>query len=244
MRWNTQKLKAGEFLKKNKLYELTAEQPVATFVERHDDSEPEIVDMQFQIPENGSAVVANEYRNKDYANSKTADILCILLDEPGKKLSTHIYDIKRTMTGYDMTKSVKELRREAVKRIMDFIGQMQDSMIHKEGLTALYQHDGYTETVELGIVTREFDTEKIKRLAERLESGLEEPAAIHGAIGQKYYMATQPLRKEIEVVKNFRDRKIKILGQMYDLQVFLLKYSEKKHAYYQKIVIGGYGYVK
>ena len=239
MRWNTQKLKEGEPLKKNKLYELTAEQPIATFMEEHDDSEPEIVDVEVKMPKNGSAVVANEYRNKDFSKSKAADILCILLDESAKEIFTYIYDIKRTMTGYDLTKPVEELRKEAVKRIMDFIGQMQDSMIHAAGLTVLYQYDGYMETVDFGIITREFDTEKIRRLGEKLESVLEEPATVHGAIGKKYYIATQPLRKEIDIVKNFGNRKIRILNQMYDLQVILLEYSETKDAYYQKIAIGG-----
>lgn len=54
-----------------------------------------------------------------------------------------------------------------------------------------------------------------------------------------HYIATQALRKEIEIVKEFGNRRIKILNQVYDLQVILLKYSKEKNAYYQKIIIGG-----
>lgn len=239
MRWNTQELKAGEAVKKNKLYELTARQSTVTFVEKHEDSEPEIVDVEFQIPEKGRSIAANEYRNKDYTKSKASDILCILLDESRKQLLTYLFDIKRTITGYDETKSVEELRKEVVRRIMDFIGQIQDGMIHKAGLTALYLHEGYTETVYPGIATREFDAEKIKRLSEKLESDLENPVAMHGAIGEKYYIATMAQRKEVEILKDFGNRKIKVLNEMYDLQVVLLKYSEEKKAYYNRIVIGG-----
>lgn len=146
MKWNTQKLKEGEYLKKNKLYELSENQRTAVFREEHEDSIPELVEIEFQIPQCGRAVAANEYRNKDYKDSKAADILCIILDEPAQK---------------------------------------------------------------------------------------------HGAVGQKYYIATVPLRKELEMIENFEKKKIKVLNRMYDLQVILLEFSEEKNAFYQKIVLEG-----
>ena len=84
-------------------------------MEKHEDSEPEIVDVEFQIPEKGRAIAANEYRNKDYTKSKASDILCILLDDSRKQLLTYLFDIKRTITGYDETKSVEELRKRSGK---------------------------------------------------------------------------------------------------------------------------------
>ena len=62
---------------------------------------------------------------------------------------------------------------------------------------------------------------------------------MHGAIGEKYYIATMAQRKEVDILKDFGNRKIKVLNEMYDLQVVLLKYSEEKKAYYNRIVIGG-----
>lgn len=238
MKRNTQRLKEGEHLKKNKLYELSENKRTAVFREEHEDSIPELVEIEFQIPQCGKAIAANEYRNKDYKDSKAADILCILVDESQKKISTHVYDIKRTMTGYDETKTLEELRREVIRRMQDFILQIRDSLIHKEGLLALYQHEGYTEIVTPGLITREFETKKLERLQEKLKSVLDEPAEKHGAVGQKYYIATMSLRKELEMIEHFEKKKIKVLNQMYDLQVILLEFSEEKDAYYQKIVLG------
>lgn len=239
MEWNTQKLRAGEKLKKNKLYELTEENPAAVFTEEHEDSVPEVVEVEFRLPQSGKAVVAWEYRNKDYKSSKAPDILCILADDSRQELRTYIYDIKRTITGYDETKSLKELHREVVDRIEEFTIQMRDGVIHKEGLTAWYRYLGYMETVNPGIITTRFDREKLLRLSKRLEDALEEPSPEHGMIGKKYLIATLALRKDAEIIRNFADKKIKLWNQLYDLQVVLLEYSEGRNARYQRIVIGG-----
>lgn len=239
MRWNTQQIRDSNELKSNKLYELDAEHRTATVVEQHEDSEPEIVDLEFHIPPNGKGIVAREYRNKDFSSSKAADILCILMDTDEKEILTCIYDIKRTITGFDESKTPEELRKDVVKRIQDFILQIQDSVVHKDGLLVQYvRYENYKEILQVGIITREFDVLKLDRLAKQLQSCLHDTAIDMGAIGKKYYIATQPLRKEIEMVNDFRNKKIKILGSLLSMQVFLLQYSEEKKGYYKKIMIG------
>lgn len=239
MRWNTQSIKDAECLKNNKLYEVTKDHPTVTIVETHEDSEPEIVDLEFCIPPEGRGIAAKEYRNKDFSSSKAADILCILLDPAKKEVSSYIYDIKRTMTGFDESKTLEELRKSVVKRIQDFILQLQDSVIHKDSLTVQYiRYENYSEALELGLITREFDDLKLTCLSERLMAGLYETEKDMGVISKKYYIASQPLRKEINMVNNFRDKKIEILGRIICFSVFLLTYEEEKQGYYKKIMIG------
>ncbi len=239
MELNVQPVKGQECLKKNKLYQVCAKAPVITWQEEHQDSEPEIADLDFQIPNEGKAVVSFEYRNKDYHKSKAADILCIVIDDMHKQVQTCIFDGKRTMTGFDETKPVDELRRDAVKRIKEFILQIQDSMIHKEGLTAPYvKYYGYEEQVCAGIITREFDSAKLKRLEDKLKGTLLGSSGDFGIAGIKYGIASAGIRKDIEMVSNFRKKKIAVLNRNLDLQVHILEHSAEKRGYYVKIAIG------
>ena len=59
-----------------------------------------------------------------------------------------------------------------------------------------------------------------------------------GMVGQKYHIATAGIRKDIEIVKEFRNKKITVLNMKLNLQVYLLEYSAKKQGYYVKIEIG------
>lgn len=70
MELNVQSIKSQERLKRNKLYQVSADDPVITWIEEHTDSEPEIVDIEFNVPQGGCAVLANEYRNKDFRRAR------------------------------------------------------------------------------------------------------------------------------------------------------------------------------
>lgn len=239
MELNVQSIKSQERLKRNKLYQVSADDPVITWIEEHTDSEPEIVDIEFNVPQGGCAVLANEYRNKDFRKSKAADILCMVFDHENKRISTQIFDSKRTMTAFDETETADELRRDIVKRIKEFLLQIQDSMVHKDGLTVPYvKYYGYKEHVRTGIITREFDTEKLKRLEEKLRDTLCVSSRNLGMVGMKYDIAASGIRKDIEIVQNFRKKKICILNREMDLQVYLLEYADKQHGYYVKIGVG------
>ncbi len=239
MELNVQLISSRERLKKNKLYQISADDPVITWKEEHTDSEPEIVDLAFHIPQPGMAVVSNEYRNKDVRKSKAADLLCISFDDEKRRILVQIYDSKRTMTGYDETKSVDALRSDIVKRIKELILQIQDSILHKEGLTSPYvKYYGYEENICVGIITREFDQQKLKRLEEKMQGVVCSSSKDLGMIGQKYHIATAGIRKDIEIVKDFRNKKIVVLNMRLNLQVHLLEYSAKKQGYYVKLAIG------
>lgn len=239
MRWNTKRINPEENMKANKLYELSTDSPVATVIEKHTDSEPEIVDVEVCIPPGGRAIIAREYRNKDFSDSKAADILCIVVDAQKKSIVTGIYDIKRTMTGYDEQMPLMKLRKKISGRIFEFIQQIQDSILHKDGLLAEYRYDEYIETVMPGIITREFDGEKLIRLSEKILADIGEPFEQAGAIGQKYDMATCAARKEAGLINDFGSKKIKILNRVFEQQVYILKHSMERNGYYQKITIGG-----
>ena len=97
---------------------------------------------------------------------------------------------------------------------------------------------GYKEHVRTGIITREFDTEKLKRLEEKLRDTLCVSSRNLGMVGMKYDIAASGIRKDIEIVQNFRKKKICILNREMDLQVYLLEYADKQHGYYVKIGVG------
>lgn len=239
MELNVQLISSGETLKRNKLYQVSVDNPVIMWKEEHKDSEPEIIALAFHIPKQGMVIVSNEYRNKDVRKSKAADLLCISFDDEKKRILVQIFDSKRTMTGYDETKSVDALRSDIVKRIKEFILQIQDSILHKEGLTTPYvKYYGYEEHVCAGLITREFDQEKLKRLEEKMQGAVCSSRRDLGMVGQKYHIATAGIRKDIEIVKDFRNRKISVLNMKLDLQVHLLEYSAKKQGYYAKIDVG------
>lgn len=235
MELNAQLIKCRESLKKNKLYQVSKEAPVVTWREEHADSEPEIVDLEFRVPREGNAYVSYEYRNKDMRKSKAADILCIIKDDSDTCIYTYIFDCKRTMTGYDETKSVDSLRMDVVKRIKDFILQIQDSIIHKDSLTGLYvKYDQYEEQVYAGIITREFDEEKLKRLEEKMRGSVRSSQNL-GLVGKKYDIAAAGIRKDIEIVSNFRNKKVTLLNMDLELQVYILNYCAQNQGYYVKI---------
>lgn len=239
MELNVQLINSGDSLKKNKLYQVSVDDPVVTWKEEHEDSEPEIVDLSFHIPQPGMAVVSNEYRNKDVRKSKAADLLCITFDDEKKRILVQIFDSKRTITGFDETKPVDALRSDIVKRIKEFILQIQDSILHKEGLTAPYvKYYGYKEDVRAGIITREFDQGKLKRLEEKMQGTVCSSYRDLGMIGQKYHIATAGIRKDIEIVKDFRNKKISVLNMKMGLRVYLLEYSANKQGYYARIEVG------
>lgn len=242
MELNAQLIKCQERLKKNKLYQVTADVPIVSWKEEHADSEPEIVELEFCVPKEGKAYISYEYRNKDFRKSKTADILCILVDDAKASVCTHIFDCKRTMTGYDETKSVDDLREGVVKRIKDFMIQIQDSIIHKDSLTGHFvKYCEYDEIVYAGIITREFDQEKLKRLEEKMQDTVRSSKHL-GIAGKKYDIAAAGIRKDIEIVNNFRHKKIAVLNMDLDLQVHILNHSAQKQGYYAKIHIGGSGW--
>lgn len=241
MELNAQLIKCQESLKKNKLYQVSEDNPIVTWQEEHLDSEPEIVDLAYSMPEGGKAYVASEYRNKDLRKSKSADLLCIVVDDADTQIYTHIFDCKRTMTGYDETKSVDDLRMDVVKRIKDFILQIQDSIIHKDSLTGQFvKYYGYEEQVYAGIITREFDQEKLRRLEEKMQDTVRSSRNL-GIAGKKYDIAAAGIRKDIEIVNSFRNKKITLLNMDLDLQVHILNYYVQKQGYYVKIDVGRIG---
>ena len=54
----------------------------------------------------------------------------------------------------------------------------------------------------------------------------------------KYGIASAGIRKDIEMVSNFRKKKIAVLNRNLDLQVHILEHSAEKRGYYVKIAIG------
>lgn len=233
------KIKPDEIPKKNKVYEMSEDVPCVTIEEKHDDSSSEMVELTYQLKSHRKGYFASEYRNKDMHGSKAADILCIVIDSDKKIVHTEIYDIKRTITGFDIENDVETLRKESVKRIKEFITQIEDEMIHKDALIGgLIKYDGYEEHNIVGIITREFDEDKLRLLADKLQNSTNEEIDKYGLIGMKHQIRMDiPKNKEVQIIRDFANKKIFVCNKKMELSVQLLKYEKDKKGYYIRLTV-------
>ena len=146
------------------------------------------------------------------------DILILVIDENNKKFSSWLLDIKQSVGGEDV--------------IFHLLEQLQDSVKHKEAL-AVYMDD-FIEEQHLGFVTRDLQIERIKETVEKKERKLKEieKSIIEMSPIIRNKMAATSntkLRKEIETLSMFLDKKMKIRNQIYPIESYI---SEKQGEYF------------
>ena len=57
----------------------------------------------------------------------------------------------------------------AVKEVRDFTEQVESEWLHKENFMMFYKHEGFEEFCEYAIATKNFEHDKFRKAADKLE---------------------------------------------------------------------------
>lgn len=187
--------------------------------EKHDDSGDDMVYLKFKS-DNG--IYGCEYRPQIIAKNgcKQADILAIAVDEENRKTNSYVMDIKRNITGFNISDDIDGIRKVAIKRIRDFIQQLEDSKKHKDSVIVYF--DEYDNRENYGIITREFSVDKLNYAISELKKKLD-IKEMNPLITAKMQQINIPIEKDIDMLGLFSDRKVKLFGKEYDLNIYLMR---------------------
>ena len=97
--------------------------------------------------------------------------------------------------------------------------------MHKNSFLIFHKADGYSETLELGIATKNFEAEKFHSVADFLENlvDFERPDNIQPLVWYKFKTNLIPYISEARRMRNFANQIIEIEGKTYQLSVFILE---------------------
>ena len=198
---------------------------VVSFEEKHEKTK-EIAKVDFELKEGQYGIYANEYRRPGISKEgcKTTDVLACVVDEKKKEINSLILDVKSNISAFSDDLSKATAMITAIKEVRDFIEQIHAEILHKDSFLVYYKDDDYVETENVGIVTKNFEPEKFRAVAEKLENMVtEEKEDIPALVSIKLKNNLRAYKTEIETLYNFADRKIMIRKKVYQLNLFLLQ---------------------
>lgn len=151
MEIRAERLKEGKIPTKTRLYGVRHTCDI-TVEERHtDDGSLEQVILEYIVEEGNVGYFANEYRpdNVPKTGAQVIDITAVMVNHAEECARWHLYDIKRTLAG---EKTVVKLHNQ-----WNFgLRYLQQAI--------LAEVSGYFVIPDLGVVTRNYDEERMKRL--------------------------------------------------------------------------------
>ena len=216
MKFKCKYLKSDKLTETGTLYKILKSREISIDEEKTKDR----VIVKYIINDDQYGICGSEYKPPfiDDEGAKKVDVLILVIDERNKKFSSWILDIKQSVGGEDV--------------IFHLLEQLQDSVKHKNTL-AVYMDD-FTEVQHLGFITRDLQLERIKETVEKKEKKLNdiEKSIIQMSPIIRNKMAAAPstkLKKEIEILLLFLDKKMKIKDQIYPIESYI---SEKQGEYF------------
>ena len=216
MKFKFKYLKSDKLTETGTLYQILKSREIIIDEEKTKDR----VIVRYIVRDGQYGICGSEYKPSfiDGEGAKKVDILILVIDENNKKFSSWLLDIKQSVGGEDV--------------IFHLLEQLQDSVKHKEAL-AVYMDD-FIEEQHLGFVTRDLQIERIKETVEKKERKLKEieKSIIEMSPIIRNKMAATSntkLRKEIETLSMFLDKKMKIRNQIYPIESYI---SEKQGEYF------------
>ena len=216
MKFKCKYLKSDKLTETGTLYKILKSREISIDEEKTKDR----VIVKYIINDDQYGICGSEYKPPfiDDEGAKKVDVLILVYDERNKKFSSWILDIKQSVGGEDV--------------IFHLLEQLQDSVKHKNTL-AVYMDD-FTEVQHLGFITRDLQLERIKETVEKKEKKLNdiEKSIIQMSPIIRNKMAAAPstkLKKEIEILLLFLDKKMKIKDQIYPIESYI---SEKQGEYF------------
>lgn len=210
MKFKCKYLKPDELIKTGTLYQI----PKSRKITIDEDKTKDRVIISYIVQDKQYGIIGNEYKPPfiDNNGAKKVDILVLVIDEINKKFSSWILDIKQSVGGEDV--------------IFHLMEQLQDSVKHKNSL-AVYMDD-FEEDQHLGFVTRDLQIERIKESVEKKEKELnnikKSILQMSPIIRNKMEMTESTnLKKEIETLSLFLDKKMIINNQIYPIESYISK---------------------
>lgn len=222
----------GNQPEKNTLYKIT-DARVVRFEEKHDNYN-DIVDVNFALDEQQYGIYGKEYRSPAVCKygCKTTDVLACVVDEQNKVISTLIFDVKSNISAFSDDLFKDQAMLTAIKEVRDFVQQLHDELLHKNSFMLYYRDEGYTEREELGIVTKNFESNKFLEVSEMIVKIIqEEDLEISPLLKLKLKKSLMPYLNQVEVLKRFSSKVVEIGGKTYSLKIFLLNQLEDSNYY-------------
>lgn len=225
---NYTKLKADAELKKNVLYKIEEDRTIS-ICEKHKE-DMDVVDLEYSFSDGQCAFIGMEYRNPTVAKEacKIADIMTFVVDANKKTIYSFIMDIKRDISAFSDDLLRKDAVITAIKEVRDFVKQLHDENLQKEGLLLIYRDEGYMEQLEFGIATRSFEPEKFAAVADFLDgiNEMDKPDNMQDLLWFKFKTSLRPYLSESVKLREFAVEKVRISGNLYDLKICLLQEND------------------
>ena len=215
MKFKCRYLESDKLTKTGTLYKILQSREIIIDEERTKDR----VIVEYIVQNGQYGICCSEYKPPfiDDKGAKKVDILVLVIDEENKKFSSWILDMKQSVGGEDV--------------IFHLLEQLQDSLKHKNAL-AIYMDD-FREEQHLGFVTRDLQIERIEESVKKREKELNDikksTLQIFPIIRNKGMIESIKLKKEIETLSMFLDKKMKIKDQIYPIESYI---SEKQGEYF------------
>lgn len=144
------KLKGNEIPERTALYEVKDSRNIAV-EEKQDDGSLDQVILEYCVENDDTGYFAKEYRpeNVKKEGAKVIDITAVMLNHDEKYVRWHLYDIKDTLAGAGTVTKLYNQWNSGLRYLQENI---------------LDQASEYSMTPDLGVITRCYDEERMKRL--------------------------------------------------------------------------------
>lgn len=182
------------------------------FVEPQNGADEDFVNVKFTLEEGQYGVFAHEYRPGFLNAAKKVDIFLLAIDENRKICSSWILDVKVSVGGEDV--------------IWHLMEQWEASYRHK-GIFLNYLN-GFKECETIGVITRDYQAERIQKMVETMEieiASMKKALAALPGSSIKMVKERELLAKEIQyqAFDRFQHGLIRISGKDYPIQVYKLE---------------------
>lgn len=144
------RLKDSETPGKTELYEVGDSRDIVV-EERQKDGSVDHVVLEFRVAKGDVGYFAKEYRPADVqkTGSKVIDITAVMLNDTKQCVRWHLYDIKDTLAGENTVVKLYDQWNFGLKYLRNNV---------------LFQMPQYLTVSDLGVITRNYDEERMKRL--------------------------------------------------------------------------------
>lgn len=225
--FNIREIKPNASYQKNTLCRINKDRVIQVCEKHKDSSNIEIVNLEYILKENQYALFGNEYRNPHLSahGCKTTDVLTCIIDDENKTIYSLIFDIKSNISSFSDNLLNENALLTAINEVKDFIEQLSYANMHKNSFLTFHKAEGYSETLEVGIATKNFESEKFLSVADFLENltHFERPENIQPLVWYKFKTNLMPYISEVKKIRNFANKTVEIEGMPYQLRVFMLE---------------------
>lgn len=157
-------------IRPNTLYKIRNSRSIRFVEKQKNIDEEDCVNVKFVLDKGQYGMFANEFCPSFVKDAKKADLLLFVVDEANRKYSSWILDVKVSVGGEDV--------------IRHLIEQWIESHQHKCALSNYLKEFREKETI--GVVTREYQSERILAIVEKLKKDRDKNEGIRCIAGLIY----------------------------------------------------------